>query len=194
MISLAFFYLHPPKSILGRVTVIAAYKLSHGCVMALDGRVTSEDTLISNDTPKHLVQGHCLVAFAGELGPSQLQAGVWTAENCKTLPELRSKRVVTPDSDWYCLVYDRSTGTLATLCCDGCVITHKSFAAIGSGELVAWGYLAASPKPRTAAKARILLLETIRATAQKITSCGGRCTFLSAQGKTRSVMFHHARC
>jgi len=185
----------PPTSVtLASVTVIAAYKLRNGCVLAVDGRVTADDTLVSNCTPKHVVIGACVIAFAGDLGPAQVQAGYWQSQNCSTLKELRAERLKT-DADWYCLVYDRSSRTLATLCSDGCLVEHKKgYATLGAGELVAWGYLAASKRPTTWATARKLLHCTLQATAEKVVSCGGRATFITVQGKTRSVEFHLAAC
>jgi ATP-dependent protease HslVU (ClpYQ) peptidase subunit len=177
------------------VTVIAAYRVKKGCVVAVDGRVTADDTLVSNTTPKFMVQGHCVIAFAGDLGPAQTQAQYWKTRGCSTLVELRAERLKKGDADWYCLVYDRSTNVLATLCSDGCLVTHKTpFATLGAGELVAWGYLAASKRPKTIAAARGTLHKALQATADKVTSCGGRATFLTSMGKKRSVEFHTARC
>lgn len=179
------------------MTVIAAYKLKNGCVLAVDGRVTADDTLVTDKAPKYMVLGKCIVAFAGDLGPAQIQAAYWQSKNCSTLPELRSHRLKLSNDEacWFCLVFDRSTQTLATLCHDGCVIVHKEgYASLGAGELVAWGYLAASARPKSFASARTILHRALQTTAEKVLSCGGRATFLTIQGRRKSVEFHTARC
>lgn len=179
---------------MGEVTVIAAYKLREGCVLAVDGRVTADDTLVTERCPKHCVIGHCMLAFAGDLGAAQVQAGWWMTQACTTLSSLRAERLKTK-ANWYCLIYDRSTRTLATLCSDGCLVEHREgFASLGAGELVAWGFLAASKKPLTFTAARTTLHKALQATAGKVLSCGGRATFLTAQGKKKSVKFHTAHC
>lgn len=176
------------------MTVIAACKLRNGCVLAVDGRVTADDSVVSDNTPKFVVLGQCLVAFAGDLGPAQQQAQHWQKKQCATLGELKATRLKAR-VDWLCLIYDRSSHRLVTLCSDGCVVEHKNgFATLGSGEHVAWGFLAASRRPLTFTSARATLHKTLQATSAKVTSCGGRVTFLTARGRKRSVEFHTARC
>lgn len=164
--------------------------------MAVDGRVTADDTLVSNTTPKYIVLGQCMVAFAGDLGAAQVQALHWKSKECTTLKDLRTHRLkVEEEVCWYCLVYDRDSNVLATFCSDGCLVPHsEAFASLGAGELVAWGFLAATARPKTFASARLALHQALRATSQRVTSCGGRATFLTAVGRKRSVVFHTARC